>query len=156
MDLVQIATCEIACILDRLLPGESDTWWNDLVWNHLSERQREALSGLDNLKLQDLDLASLLSIVDANWMRLVASSKHRKEGRNYLMELKTIRNELCHRSSRPTPVELALRQWQTLKLFLKSLGGSESAIRIIDVQLRLLAKSYQFELCHGQERLLAS
>ena len=156
MDLVQIATCEIADILERNLPKVSVTWWNDLVWNHLSGRQQEALAGFHGLKLQDLDLSSLLSIVDANWMGLVASSKQRKEGRNYLMELKTIRNELCHRSSRPTSVELALRQWQTLKLFLKSLGGSESAIRIINVQLRHLAKSYQSELCHGREQLLAS
>lgn len=155
MDLVQIATCEIACILDRLLPAESTDWWNELVWNNLNDNQRDLIQTRSNPTLQDLDLASLLSVVDANWSRFGDTARNNREARNYLMELRTIRNQLCHRTSRPTPVETSLRQWQTLKLCLKSLGGSESAIRLIDVQLLRLTKSYQSELTKGP-RLMVS
>ncbi len=156
MDFVEIATCEIASILDRLLPSQSHDWWRVLVWNNLNDRQKDLVSMKTNPTLQDLDLASLLAVVDANWGRLGEMQKDNREARNYLMELKTIRNQLCHRTSRPTPVELALRQWQTLKLFLKSLGGSEAAIRLIDTQLCRLVKSYQSELSLGPQRMLAS
>jgi len=156
MDLVEIATCEIANILDRLLPSQSDDWWRVLVWNNLNDRQKALVLRKADPTLQDLDLASLLAVVDANWGRLGEMQRDIREARNYLMELKTIRNQLCHRTSRPTPVELALRQWQTLKLFLKSLGGSEAVIRLIDTHLCRLVKSYQSELTLGPHRMLAS
>lgn len=156
MDLVEIATCEIASILERVLPSQSDDWWCVLVWNNLNDRQKDLISMKTNPTLQDLDLASLLAVVHANWERLGQTERGNHEARNYLMELKTIRNQLCHRTSRPTPVELALRQWQTLKLFLKSLGGSNTVIRLIDTQLYRLVKSYQTELTAAPHQLLAS
>lgn len=156
MDLVEIATCEIARILDCLLPKDQVGWWHAMVWNNLNDRQRELISTKTDPSLQDLDLASLLAVVDANWGRLGDRGRNSREARNYLMELKTIRNQLCHRTARPKPVEQVLRQWQTLKLFLQSLGGSEDVIRLIDSQLFRLMKPYQAELSPGPKRLLAS
>lgn len=106
MDLVRIATHEIADILSRLLPSMSETWWTDLVWFYLSERQRETLAPNPAPTLEDLDLASLLCVVERNWSRFGDSATKSSEAKNYLWELRSIRNQRCHCTSRPTSAEI--------------------------------------------------
>ncbi|MCF7963333.1 MAG: hypothetical protein K9M08_21545 [Pirellula sp.] len=146
MDFVEIATCELANVLTRALSPLDRAWWDSFVVPALSECQRELVHAIENPGFEDLDLASLLAVLDANWTLLNKHSSRTREARNYLKELMTIRIQLCHRTAKPFPAEVMFRHWQTLKLLLELVGGSSHVIRLVNNNLARLMRVYQTEM----------
>ena len=154
MDIVQVATCELANVLHRLLSSLDKYYWDKFVVSNLTFCQRAIVLEKRNPGLEDLDLASLLTVLDANLDRIFEQSARYRETRNYLMELKTIRNQLSHKCSKPIPVELKFRHWQTLKLLLDRIGGSEQVLEIVNSNLAEILRNYQLELAEMSFRYL--
>jgi hypothetical protein len=142
MDIVHVATCELANVLHRVLSPLDECFWDKFVVSKLTLYQREMILGKGDPGLGDLDLASLLTVLDANLERISEQSARSREIRNYLMELKTIRNQISHKSSKPIPVELILCQWQTLKLLLVRIGGSEQVLGLVNSYLVKILRNY--------------
>lgn len=53
--------------LSKLLPKNSDDWWEECVIEKLSYNQRETAKRKGFTKLEDFDLTALLRIADKSW-----------------------------------------------------------------------------------------
>lgn len=59
--------------LGNRLPKITDDWWNDLVYNNLSQMQRDQVDIKRIADLKGLDLAALLRVFDRNWFVITSS-----------------------------------------------------------------------------------
>ena len=59
--------------LGKRLPKLTDNWWADLVYNNLSQCQRDNVDARNITDLKGLDLAALLRVFDRNWFVITSS-----------------------------------------------------------------------------------
>ena len=59
--------------LGTRLPKLTDEWWRDLVYNNLSQLQRDQVDQKNTTELKGLDLAALLRVFDRNWFVITSS-----------------------------------------------------------------------------------
>ncbi|OGR04380.1 MAG: hypothetical protein A2511_14610 [Deltaproteobacteria bacterium RIFOXYD12_FULL_50_9] len=95
-DLIKIATSELELFLSANLPSLASDWWQKQVVDRLSFQQQRFVQERGYKKLQDLDFAALLRILDQNWFELSGSLSLPKEARNWVKELQTVRNKWAH------------------------------------------------------------
>ena len=90
-------TAGVLCqALQNLLPPLSPQWWEACVKGKLSFQQRQHLERRGIQRLDQLDLAALVRIVDQNWYELADSHKWPYDGRNFVKEMQTVRNRWAH------------------------------------------------------------
>lgn len=82
--------------LDSRLPKIVDTWWNDLVYNNLSNMQREQIDSKHITDLKGLDLAALLRIIDRNWYIISNKWFINYRERSKIRDMMGIRNTWAH------------------------------------------------------------
>jgi len=112
--LIQIATVELTRLLSTYLPKLSEKWWEKHVVDRLSFQQQRMVQERDFTRLEQLDLAALLRVLDQNWFDLSSDLRLPREGRNWVKELQTVRNKWAHASIESTPASEQFRDADTL------------------------------------------
>ena len=121
-DLIHIATVDLIRFLSTHLPNLSDEWWEKHVVDRLSFQQQRMVQGHAFTRLEQLDLAALLRVLDQNWFELSADLLLPREGRNWVKELQTVRNKWAHASIEEKPMSEQFRDADTLGRLLDLLG----------------------------------
>lgn len=126
--------------LGKSLPsvGGSD-WWARYVLDCLTPAQARSAYGVVEGDLQAFDLAALLRIADRNWAEVALKLKLKREARNLIFEMKEVRNRYAHASLRGVDPEDQLRDVDTARRLMESVGASTEAIgKVRDIHRRLL------------------
>lgn len=110
-------------LLSEQLPSLSDDWWNTCVVRQLTYQQQQYLQQGRLTRLDQLDLAALLRLVDQNWHELSLRNHWPVAARNWLKESQTIRNRWSHAPASGLADEDLYRDLDTLERILALLGG---------------------------------
>ena len=117
-NLLEQAASALCGALEKILPSLSKTWWESCVKSKLSFQQRQRVMQRSISRLDQLDLAALLRLVDQNWYELADSHNWPYEGRNFVKEMQTVRNRWAHAEVIAPPREDVYRDLDTLHRFL--------------------------------------
>jgi SNF2 family DNA or RNA helicase len=98
-DLLKLATLSLKHFLEAELPKLSQDWWQGQVKSKLSYQQQRMVEEKRITKLEQLDLAALLRVLDQNWFDLQGSLGLPFEGRNWVKEMQSVRNKWAHLSA---------------------------------------------------------
>jgi ATP-dependent helicase HepA len=132
IEIVRIATTELARFLGAKFPDLSTDWWQTHVLECLTFQQLRFAERDGHQTIDDLDLAALLRVFDQNWSELSYKFKLPRKGRSWLKELQTVRNKWAHLSSRETPAREVYRDADTLGRFLEMIGAGRDSLDCID------------------------
>jgi superfamily II DNA or RNA helicase len=125
-------TAGVLCqALQNLLPALSPQWWEACVKGKLSFQQRQHLERRGIKRLDQLDLAALLRIVDQNWYELADSRKWPYDGRNFVKEMQTVRNRWAHAQVSVPPKEDVYRDLDTLHRFLSLVCPDDALTKVV-------------------------
>ena len=100
--------------LGKRLPKLTDEWWRDLVYNNLSQLQRDNVDAKGITELKGLDLAALLRVFDRNWFVITSSWFVNNKERQKIKDMMGVRNSWAHITSeelslniRPSLIEIS-------------------------------------------------
>ena len=131
-NLIHVATTELVRFLAKHLPAISDEWWEKYVVDRLSFQQQRMVQERNYRKLEQLDLAALLRVLDQNWFELSGSLRLPREGRHWVKELQTVRNKWAHASMVQTPASETFRDADTLSRLLNMLDAQDTSRTIVE------------------------
>ncbi len=131
--LIQIASVELIRFLSIHLPKLSDKWWEKHVVDRLSFQQQRMVQERDFKRLEQLDLAALLRVLDQNWFELSADLQLPREGRNWVKELQSVRNKWAHASIEETPPSEQFRDADTLGRLLHLLDAEDGSRKTVEL-----------------------
>ena len=133
-NLIRIATTELARFLSEHLPalGEDEDWWERLVEQRLSFQQQRMVQERNLTTLRDLDFAALLRVLDQNRNDLSQMLNLPREGRNWVKELQTVRNNWAHPSDQAMSAEDMYRAADTFLRFLNMLSATPESVAAIE------------------------
>ena len=138
---MRVSTLALARFLSVQLPKLSDDWWVKLVFDRLSFQQQRLAQERDLERLEQLDLAALLRVLDKNWYELSSELNLPREGRNWVKELQTIRNKWAHMPAEEPPASEVYRDADTLERLLKMIDADQASIQTVqDAKTTSLAK----------------
>ncbi len=128
LDVVSVA-CRVLILRD--IAGDQDTW-DERVLRRLTYAQRSRVSRTsDPSMVGHLDLASLLRVIDQNWMELVHQVAVTTDDRTYVRETMGIRNRVAHRNAEEELVEDQYRDFDTIARLLVALRASEETVTLV-------------------------
>ena len=132
-NLLDDAAGALAGFLNDELPslaGSNGQWWETRVLSVLSERQQDAVARSNAASLLELDLASLLRVIDNNWRLLDDRHTFPQGALNFIKEMYTVRNRWHgHQPAgyNPTPADI-YRDLDTLERFLNIVKASDELL----------------------------
>ena len=92
------ATRELCRFLEKVLAEVGgDDWWQRLVVGQLSFQQQRYVEQRDVKRLESLDLAALLRVLDRNWFEITRKVTQSPDARHYVKEMQTVRNRWASR-----------------------------------------------------------
>lgn len=124
--LLRLATISLARFLEDELPKLSEDWWQIQVKGKLSYQQQRLVAEKNIERIDQLDLAALLRVLDQNWFELRERVELPFEGRNWVKEMQTVRNKWAHISAEDVPAAEFYRDADTLSRMLEMLGADDS------------------------------
>ena len=127
-ELIRTATAELAAFLATHLPALSGNWWKTHVADSLSFQQQRTVEERGLTKLEQLDFAALLRILDQNWFELSQALNLPRDGRTWVRELQAVRNRWAHLSASPVRAEDLYRDADTLARVLDMLGAAPASV----------------------------
>jgi len=136
LELLYLATVELARFLQAHLPALGETWWQQRVVERLTYQQQRILQERQFTTLEELDLAALLRVFDQNWYELCDSLGLPREGRNWVKELQSVRNRWAHGSSQAISASDVYRDADTLERMLRILGAPEATLSLVEATKR--------------------
>ena len=140
-DLIRLATRELAAFLSKHLPALGAQWWTMHVEEQLSYTQQQRVRDQGLTRLDQLDFAALLRIVDRNWFELSQTANLPREGRDWVRELQSVRNRWAHASAEEEVAEDVFRDADTLGRCLGMMSaGPESTAAVEAVKTTALRK----------------
>ena len=83
---------QIGSWLEKKLPRITDDWWDELVFNNLSQLQRDTVIRNDINEISGLDLAALLRVLDRNWFVITSTFYINNRERGNIRTMQEIRN----------------------------------------------------------------
>ena len=131
-NLIRVSTTELVRFLAKHLPAISDEWWEKHVVDRLSFQQQRMVQERNYGRLEQLDLAALLRVLDQNWFELSSSLRLPREGRHWVKELQTVRNKWAHASMVQTPASETFRDADTLGRLLTMLDAQDASLTIVE------------------------
>ena len=131
-ELIRTATAEVAASLAVHLPTLGEGWWETHVVDRLSFQQQRTVEERRFTKLEQLDFAALLRILDQNWYELSQALNLPREGRTWVRELQSVRNRWAHLSAEPVSAEDVYRDADTLARVLAMLGVTPASVEAAD------------------------
>ena len=131
-DLIHIAAMELVRFLSDKLPELSPDWWQKHVVDRLSFQQNRMVMERNHTKLQQLDFAALLRVLDQNWYELSNTLRLPREGRNWVKELQSVRNRWAHLSIEEVPASEIYRDTDTLVRLLVMIEAEQSSLDVAE------------------------
>ena len=135
-ELIRTATAELAAFLATHLPTLGEGWWKAHVADRLSFQQQRTVEERGLTKLEQLDFAALLRILDQNWYELSQALNLPREGRTWVRDLQSVRNRWAHLSASSVPAEDLYRDADTLARVLDTLGASPVPVAAVEAVKR--------------------
>ena len=127
-NLIRIAAVELVRFLSAKLPDLSSDWWQKHVVDCLSFQQQRVVLERSHAKLQQLDFAALLRVLDQNWYELSNILGLPREGRNWVKELQTVRNRGAHLSTEEVAASEVYRDADTLGRLLAMIESEQPSL----------------------------
>ena len=141
--LNHLARCIQQHLLE-ILPDLDEDWWGKNVVNRLTFQQQRQVSEKNISALEQLDLASLLRVLDQNWQEIRAKTELPFEARNWLKEAQNIRNRWAHLPVGGLQPEDIYRDLDTISRLVGSIGADQDLIAgINDLRDEALSKISQ-------------
>lgn len=134
LDLIKVATSEVARFLSKKLPSVSPDWWQKHVVERLSFQQQRMVLERGHKDLTQLDFAALLRVFDQNWYELSNAFGLPREGRTWLKELQTVRNKWAHLSAEAMPYSEVYRDADTLGRLLLLIDASQTSLEAVEAR----------------------
>lgn len=125
-------------VLAKHLPGFSPDWWVTYVVNQLTFQQQKILQQEKLTRLDQLDLAALLRLLDKNWYELSNVNGWPISARNWLKESQTLRNRWAHAPAGGLADSDIYRDLDTLDRLTSMLGASDDDLAGIRNQRKAL------------------
>jgi ATP-dependent helicase HepA len=125
---------QLAGFLTTILPRVQSDWWERLVLNVVTSQQRSLIERSGSRSLHDLDLAALLRILDENWYQLQQVQQLQHWGhdvRNYLKEMRTVRNRWAHASAGGELYDDIYRDLDTLQRFAAMIDADQEVLQAL-------------------------
>jgi ATP-dependent helicase HepA len=132
IDLIRIATADLAHFLELNMQNLSADWWHKHVLDRLSFQQQRMVQERGYTSLQQLDFAALLRILDQNWYDLSNRLHLAREAWSWVKELQTVRNKWAHLSAESVPASEIYRDADTLGRLLAMLGANPASLKAIE------------------------
>jgi ATP-dependent helicase HepA len=126
IELLNSASGEIAIWLESRLPSLGEKWWAENVLGRLTFQQQRLVEEKRISKLERLDLAALLRVLDQNWHELAAVYHLPKDARNWVKELQGVRNRWAHAPSSGLSPKDTYRDADTLARLLDLIQANAS------------------------------
>ncbi len=124
-------TCALCQSLQQMLPKLTDQWWDTCVKGKLSFQQRQHVDRRGVKRLDQLDLAAFLRILDQNWFELADSCSWPYDARNYVKEMQTVRNRWAHAQVTLYPDDDLYRDLDTLRRFVTLINPNNPLLSTI-------------------------
>lgn len=121
-------------VLSAQLPVLSPDWWQSHVVSQLTFQQQQFLKQGRVTRLDDLDLAALLRLLDRNWYELSNLCKWPISGRNWLKESQTIRNRWAHAPAGGISEADIYRDLDTLERLMSMMGVDDDELTSIELR----------------------
>lgn len=131
-ELIRISTLDLARFLEANLPRISENWWREYVVDRLSFQQQRMVLERGHARLDQLDFAALLRVLDQNWYELSNELSLPREGRSWVKELQTVRNKWAHLSSQVVPPSEIYRDADTLGRLLEMINASPTSLSAVE------------------------
>jgi ATP-dependent helicase HepA len=125
-------------VLARHLPGFSPDWWTTHVVKQLTFQQQQFVQRGQVSRLDQLDLAALLRLLDQNWYELSNVNNWPIAARNWLKESQTLRNRWAHAPAGGLADSDTYRDLDTLERLTRVLGADDTELAAIRNQRKLL------------------
>lgn len=139
IELLKYASASLRSFLEIHLPKLSEDWWHRQVVGKLSYQQQRLVEEKRVERLDQLDLAALLRILDQNWFELQSAAGLPFEGRNWVKEMQSVRNKWAHLSEDEPATTEIYRDADTLSRMLTMLGADAATRNKVDAfKLELL------------------
>ena len=132
--LIQTATVELADFLSAHLPSLSEDWWKDHVETRLTFHQQRRVREHGLQKLEQLDFAALLRVLDQNWYELSRALSLPREGRTWVKELQTVRNKWAHLSAQSLAASEVYRAADTVGRLFNTLGAAPESVSAVEAE----------------------
>lgn len=125
-------------VLVKYLPGFSSDWWATHVVKQLTFQQQQFLQQGKLSRLDQLDIAALLRLIDQNWYELANINGWPIAARNWLKESQTIRNRWAHAPAGGLADSDVYRDLDTLERLTALLGADDTELVDVRAQRQLL------------------
>ena len=120
------ATRDLCRFLAKVLAEVGgDDWWQRLVVDQLSFQQQRYVEQRDVKRLESLDLAALLRVLDRNWYEISWKVTQSPDARHYVKEMQTVRNRWAHATVEEYSRDDIYRDLDTLQRFLTAIDASD-------------------------------
>ncbi|MBQ8665568.1 MAG: ATP-dependent helicase, partial [Lachnospiraceae bacterium] len=125
--------------LNSRLPKLTEDWWRDLVYNNLSQLQRDNVDAKNITELKGLDLAALLRVFDRNWFVITSSWFVNNKERQKIKDMMGVRNSWAHISSEELSKEKVINDVEIIIELMQAFDAKMSDTRdmeefIMDVE----------------------
>ncbi len=114
------ATKELCSWLSKMLPRVTDDWWDSCVIANLSESQKLFAEEKNYTKLEQLDLAALLRVMDKAWFNLRSFAFLTYSERQTVRGMIKVRNNWAHCAGELPEKDVVLRDVDTMINFFES------------------------------------
>ena len=133
IDLIRVATAELARFLTAKLPEVSTNWWQKNVLDRLTIQQQRSARECGWRTMQQFDLAALQRVFDQNWNELASTFDLPREGRNWVKELQTVCNRWATSSAKAIPADDIFRDADTIGRVLKMIGAGKTSLEAVEL-----------------------
>ncbi len=125
-EALDVLSHQLIALLAEALPRLSADWWRDQVVDKLTYQQQGFIQSARIVRLEQLDLAALLRILDQNWHEIAVSRALPVAVRNWVKEAQTLRNRWAHAPTQGIPMEDEYRDLDTIERLAQALGAPDT------------------------------
>lgn len=123
-----MATRQLITWLGKRLPKLSKNWFTECVLENLTERQLATAREHGFSKLEDFDLAALLTVTDSNWYPMRSNEYLARAERDCVKSMKNIRNRWAHCGGILPSKDVIVEDVAIIIQFLEQLGTEKNFI----------------------------
>ncbi|WP_022759095.1 DEAD/DEAH box helicase [Butyrivibrio fibrisolvens] len=124
---------QLSVWLESRLPKLTDEWWRDLVYNNLSQLQRDQVDLKHITELSGLDLAALLRILDRNWFVITSTWFLNNKERQKIKDMMGVRNSWAHISSEELSKEKVISDVEIIMELMQTFDAKMSETKDMEV-----------------------
>mgnify|MGYP004451351945 CR=1 FL=1 len=125
-------TSQLGDWLGKRLPKITESYWEDIVLSNLSALQRSNINAAGLTKVNELDLAALLRIIDRNWFVITNSFYINNKERSKVRDMIEVRNNWAHIAPAAISRERVLGDLEIINELMGAFDASSADIREID------------------------